>query len=55
MQKYYFLLFFLGYSLAVAAQDNSPKEDNSFKIVSIVFLVAALVLAIRKLKGTSRK
>ena len=55
MQKFYLLIFFLGAALAVAAKDNNSKDDQSFKIVSIVFLVGALVLAIRKLKGTYRK
>lgn len=55
MLKFRLFILFLTPALSVAAKDNGGKDDSSFKIVSIVFLVAAAVLAVRKLKGTYKK
>lgn len=49
------LLFFCLLTTVCFAQQAEPKEDNGFKIVGIVTLLGALVMALFKLKNTYRK
>lgn len=54
MKKISLLLLFTCITQLAALAQNETKEDNSFKIVGIITLLGALVLALRAYKNNTR-
>lgn len=54
MKKFSLFVALLFITVITSGQGEPAKEDNSFRIVAFVTMLAALFLAIRKFKGMKK-